>query len=312
MPPMNHAPVAFFAFNRPEHAAATLEALAGNHGAEHTVVYAFCDGPRPHRGDDIRSVEAVRQVLRRTSGFRDLHVIARAANAGLSASIIGGVSQLVEEYGRVIVVEDDLVTSPFFLRFMNEGLDFYEHKDRVISIHGYIYPVKETLPEAFFLRGADCWGWATWKRGWKLFEPDGRKLLSELGGRGLEREFDMNGARAYVGMLEDQIAGRCDSWAIRWDATAFLRDKLTLYPGVSLVRNIGLDHSGTHCGTAEHLGGGLSDHALDVRVEPIEASVAGRETVERFLRAQSPTLPRSRWSRWWDRARSMLRTSSPP
>lgn len=306
---MNHAPVAFFAFNRPEHSAATLAALAANHGAEHTVVYAFCDGPRPHRSDDVRLVEAVRQVLRRAWGFRDLHIIERAANAGLSASIIGGVSQLVEEYGRVIVVEDDLVTSPFFLQFMNEGLDFYEHEDRVISIHGYIYPVQETLPEAFFLRGADCWGWATWKRGWQLFEPDGRKLLEELLARGLQRAFDMNGSRSYVGMLEDQIAGRCDSWAIRWDAAAFLRDKLTLYPGVSLVRNIGLDHSGTHCGTADHLGGDLADHALDVRVASIEASLVGQQSVERFLRAAQPASLRSntRGLAWWRRLRAVFK-----
>lgn len=309
---MNHAPVAFFAFNRPDHAAATLAALARNEGAEHTLVYAFCDGPRPQRSDDARLVAAVRRIVGQASGFRQLHIIERSENVGLSASIIGGVSQLVNEHGSVIVVEDDLVTSPYFLRFMNEGLEFYEHEDRVISIHGYVYPVQESLPDAFFLRGADCWGWATWKRGWELFERDGRKLLSELQARGLEREFDMNGARAYVSMLKDQIAGRCDSWAIRWDAAAFLRDKLTLYPGVSLVRNIGLDHSGTNCGTADHLGGDLVDRPLDVRVEAIQASVLGRESFERFLRAKLPTPVKSGWRAWWRRLRSRLRTYSPP
>lgn len=309
---MNHAPIAFFAFNRPDHAAATLAALARNHGAENTLLYAFCDGPRPHRSDDARLVAEVRRVVGQASGFRDLRVVERSENVGLAASIIGGVSQLVEEHGSVIVVEDDLVTSPYFLRFMNEGLDFYEREDRVISIHGYVYPVQEALPDAFFLRGADCWGWATWKRGWELFEPDGQKLLSELQARGLERAFDMNGARAYVGMLQDQIAGRCDSWAIRWDAAAFLQDRLTLYPGTSLVRNIGLDHSGTHCGTADHLGGSLVDRPLDVRVEPIQASALGRESFERFLRAKPPAQAQSTWQVWWRRLRSRLRTCSPP
>jgi hypothetical protein len=194
---------------------------------------------------------------------------------------------------------------------MNSGLDRYEHDERVISIHGYVYPVSTVLPEAFFMRGADCWGWATWKRGWDLFEPDGSRLLREHQARGLEREFDMNGARAYVRMLEDQIAGRCDSWAIRWDAAAFLRDKLTLYPGVSLVRNIGLDNSGTHCGPAEHLAVPLADQPVDVRVDDVAPSPVGRRAFEQFFRGErSPA--GSGWRAWWRRTRAALRLSSPP
>jgi hypothetical protein len=130
---------------------------------------------------------------------------------------------------------------------MNEALEKYEKNGRVISAHGYVYPVKGTLPETFFLKGADCWGWATWKRAWDLFEPDGRKLFGALKQQGLIRRFDYNGAYPYTKMLSRQIAAKNDSWAIRWYASALLHDKFTLYPGKSLVHNIGNDNSGTHC-----------------------------------------------------------------
>ncbi|HOD41117.1 MAG TPA: hypothetical protein PKL57_11210, partial [Candidatus Wallbacteria bacterium] len=166
---------------------------------------------------------------------------------GLAKSIIAGVTDVVEKYGRVIVMEDDMVSSPYFLRYMNEGLEFYENCDRVVSIHGYIYPVEGKLDETFFLKGADCWGWATWKRGWSVFESDGKKLLKELRERNLTAEFDFDGSYGFTQMLEHQIEGVNDSWAIRWHASAFLKDKLTLYPGRSLIDNIGNDASGTHC-----------------------------------------------------------------
>jgi hypothetical protein len=305
------APIALFTFNRPEHTAATIAALSRNELAAESSLWAFSDGPRAGRPADPATIAAVRNLLRSARGFREVHVVERPENIGLSRSIIAGVTDLVSRYGRVIVLEDDIVTSPHFLSFMNSGLDRYEHDERVISIHGYVYPVSTVLPEAFFMRGADCWGWATWKRGWDLFEPDGSRLLRELKARGLEREFDMNGARAYVRMLEDQIAGRCDSWAIRWDAAAFLRDKLTLYPGVSLVRNIGLDNSGTHCGPAEHLAVPLADQPVDVRVDDVAPSPVGRRAFEQFFRGErSPA--GSGWRAWWRRTRAALRLSSPP
>lgn len=308
------APIALFTYNRLEHTAATLAALASNPLATDSPLWAFSDGPRPGRPDDPVKVAAVRDLLRNTRGFREVNVVERRENLGLSRSIIAGVGEMVERHGRVIVLEDDIVTSPHFLRYMNDGLELYQDDDRVISIHGYVYPVATALPHAFFLRGADCWGWATWKRGWNLFEPNGRKLLDELRSHGLEREFDMNGARAYVKMLEDQIAGRCDSWAIRWDAAAFLRNKLTLYPGVSLVRNIGLDNSGTHCGTAEHLAVTLADQPVDVRVEEVAASSIARQAFEHFFRGEraAPKAHRRPWRTWWRWAQSAFRPWSPP
>jgi hypothetical protein len=130
---------------------------------------------------------------------------------------------------------------------MNRALSLYENDERVISIHGYVYPVKEALPENFFLRGADCWGWATWKRGWDLFESRGEYLLEKIKKEKLEYSFNFDGSYNYLDLLKMQIRGKNDSWAIRWHASAFLHNKFTLYPGKSLVANIGFDGSGANC-----------------------------------------------------------------
>jgi hypothetical protein len=155
---------------------------------------------------------------------------------------------------------------------MNQGLSMYASDENVICIHGYIYPVKAQLPQSFFVRGAHCWGWATWKRGWDLYEEDGQVLLDELINKGLSWEFDYNGTYPFTMMLENQIRGLNNSWAIRWHAVAFLRNKLTLYPAVSLVRNIGFDQSGVH--SSPH------DRVYDTKVSNEEIHLLKIETKE--------------------------------
>jgi hypothetical protein len=267
------APIALFVYNRPQHTALTLEALRRNEVSAQTDLYVFSDGPR--RPEDESSVSAVRSLIRQTTGFRKVHLMESQQNKGLSRSIIGGVSRVLETAENVIVMEDDIVTSPYFLDYMNQALTLYQHDEQVISIHGYVYPVRKKLPPTFFLRGADCWGWATWRRGWSMFEPDGRKLLAALTDEKLIHQFDYNGAFANSKMLEDQIHGKNDSWAIRWHASAFLRNKLTLYPGTSLVRNIGLDNSGTHSGVSTAYDGSLQQEPVLVeRIPTIECEDA--------------------------------------
>jgi hypothetical protein len=234
----SYAPIALFVFNRLEHSRRTVDALRANEHAAQSDLFVFCDGARDAK--DVSSVASVREFVRGITGFRSCTVIESEKNRGLAASIIGGVTEVLGRHPRVIVMEDDLVTSPFFLRYMNEGLDYYEADERVASIHGYVYPTLLPLPETFFLRGADCWGWATWRRGWALFNPNGSELLAGLRTLGLTREFDFDGAFQYTAMLQDQISGANNSWAIRWYASTFLANKVTLYPGRSLVINIGV------------------------------------------------------------------------
>ena len=275
------APLALFAFKRPDLLRQTVEALQKNAEARESFLYVFIDGPR--RDDEKSKVDEVEAYCRAISGFKQIFIQRQTANRGLAKSIIAGVTEVVNQHGQVIVVEDDLVTSPYFLRYMNEALEKYRYQDQVISIHGYVYPVQDSLPETFFLKGADCWGWATWARGWKYFESDGRRLLVELKSRGLKKRFDFDGAYPYVKMLEDQIAGRNDSWAIRWNASAFLRDKLTLYPGRSLVHNIGFDSSGTHCADGAQFDVQLADRPLQLADISVEESEVAFEKIKKYL-----------------------------
>ena len=158
------APIALFVYARPDHALRTVEALLKNPEASGSDLIVFSDAART--ADKEEAVHHVREYVANIQGFRSLTVHHRPQNYGLAKSIIDGVSQVLETYDRVIVLEDDMETSPHFLRYMNAALYNYADDERVISVHGYVYPTNQTLPEAFFLRGADCWGWATWRRGW--------------------------------------------------------------------------------------------------------------------------------------------------
>jgi GT2 family glycosyltransferase len=245
------APVALFAYKRPHHLHQAIQALAASVLARHTRLYIFCDGPA--QDSDSGPVEQTRRVAHSAEGFARIEVIERIHNFGLAASVIAGIDLVLKEHDRVIVLEDDLVVDPTFLDFLNQGLEMYRSDDEVISIHGFTPGTSVSLPQSFFLRGADCWGWGTWRRGWAQFNPDGTELLRLIDESGEQAAFDFDGAYAYRQMLVDQVRGQVNSWAIRWYASAFLARRLTLYPSRSLVRNIGQDGSGTHKGRFEPL-----------------------------------------------------------
>lgn len=271
------APVALFAFRRPDHLLRCLTSLAACPEAASTDLVVFCDGPRgPH---DAAAVEEVRAIAREAAGFGSVKVVEQPVNRGLAASVIDGVTAVLGDHECVIVVEDDLVVSVDFLRFLNEALDMYGDDEDVVSIHAFSYPTYGELPQTFFLRGADCWGWATWRRGWALFDPDGPGLLARLRASGLEREFDLDGAYPYTALLEDQVEGRVDSWAVRWRASAFLAGRVTLWPGVSLVENIGQDGSGTHSVATSSLAVEAARLAWPLERIPVQESAAARTAI---------------------------------
>lgn len=276
------APIVLFVYARPEHARLTVESLLANpESCEHDLI-VYSDAAKD--AEKVEAVERVRNYIKSVEGFNSITLRNRPNNFGLAKSIISGVSEVLTAYDRVIVLEDDMVTSRYFLSYMNEALDRFEADGRVISIHGYVYPVRSALPEAFFLKGADCWGWATWRRGWAYFNPNGKALLDELKGRNLVRSFDFNGSCDYSGMLEAQIEGRNDSWAIRWHASAYLAGMLTLYPGQSLIRNIGNDCSGTHCGNTFVYDVNLSCTPINLDDVVVIESELARDIFEGYFR----------------------------
>ncbi len=287
---MNLAPIVLFAYKRPWHTRQTVEALQQNELAAESELFIFSDGARSEA--DNKKVSEVRKYIKTITGFRRITIIEREQNLGLAKSIIAGVTDIVRRYGRIIVLEDDMITSPYFLRFMNEALEYYKNEEKVISIHGYIYPVKAKLPDTLFLRGADCWGWATWKRGWDLFESDGQKLLNEIKKKKLGKRFDINGAYPYTRMLKNQVNGHNDSWAIRWYASAFLKEKLTLYPGRSLIYNIGLDKSGTHCNATYFYDSEITLESISVVPIPIVENALALKEIEKYFRSAGPSFLR--------------------
>lgn len=283
-----YAPICLFVYSRLMHTTKTVEALQRNKLANQSDLIIYSDYPR--MPSDQESVAEVRKYIKTISGFKSITINYRNYNFGLANSIIDGVAEVLRNFERIIVVEDDLVTSPHFLQYMNDSLDYYADKERVISIHGYALPTKKPLPEAFFLKGADCWGWATWRRGWELFNPDGSQLLNQLTQKKMLHEFDYDGSFPFSRMLRNQINGKNNSWAIRWHASAFLADRLTLHPGRSLVSNIGHDASGTHCNKTNHYDVSISSTPIEFKEIVIENSIIAREMFIDFYKKNQQKL----------------------
>ena len=275
---MQPAPIVLFVYNRLDHLKQTVNALQKNELAQDSPLIIYSDAPKNSYAKP--AIHAVREFIRTINGFKSVEIIEQATNRRLAPLLIEELPKVLARFGRVIVLEDDIVTSPYFLRFMNAGLEKYADDDRVISIHGYVYPLDEDIRQPFFLKGADCWGWATWKRGWQLFEADSEKLYSSLVSRGLLERLDFFGAYGFSSVLKSHVDGAPDGWDIRWYASALLHDKLTLCPGRPLAKNIGFDGSGMHCG---------NDCTFDVHLcmEPIKVDKIPVEENHDILMAYS-------------------------
>lgn len=245
----NRAPVALFNYCRPNHSKQVLDALAENIGAAETRLYLIQDGLKLESDPKLERDHAlVTQLITEFEWPGEKILVIKNENHGLANSIISGVSDLTDEYGKVIVLEDDVVPNKYFLSFMNKALEFYEEVSQVGHVSGYMFPIQtKGLPETFFYNAATCWGWGTWKRAWEHFEPNAGKLVQQLKERNLRREFNLDGAYDFFEMLEKNRDGLNDSWAIRWQASLKLMGLLSLHPRLSYTQNIGFDGSGVHC-----------------------------------------------------------------
>lgn len=247
---MSYAPISLFVYNRPWHTRQAVESLLVNPGAAHSPLYIFSDAPRGATASE--AVAEVRAYIRTIAGFKTVTIIERETNFGLARSIIDGVTRLCEEYGRVIVMEDDLVTSPHFLAYMNDALALYENEGRVMQVAGYMFPVNLDINEdVLLLPFISSWGWATWKRAWQHFDAEAKGYKKLVKDRTLRKQFDLGGHYGYFKMLRAQQQGKADSWAIRWYLSVFLRNGLALYPKKTLVRNLGFDGSGVNCAVSK-------------------------------------------------------------
>lgn len=288
---MSFAPIVLFVFDRPDHTEKTLESLMNNNFSQQSDLFIYADGPKKNSSaSQIENIKKVRNVIREKKWCATVTVYEQEENKGLSLSVIEGVTKIVNKFGRVIVLEDDLVTSPFFLQYMNEALEQYESNENVACISGYVYPIKKKMPETYFIKGADCWGWATWQRSWKLFENDGLKLLTQLQNQSLTRAFDFDSTYPYTVMLQDYLNGKNDSWAIRWYASAYLQHTYCLYPSVSLVQNIGFDGSGIHSGVSSKWDVEISYRPILVETQPVIQNKEAYEQFKLYFQSLKPSL----------------------
>lgn len=278
----NLAPIVLFTYNRPQHTQQTVEALLKNEYAAESDLIVYSDGSKDEK--TWQGVAETRKYIHSITGFKSIRIIEREKNWGLANNIIDGVTTVVNKYGKIIVMEDDLLAAPYFLCFMNEALNKYEGNDQIASIHGYVYPVKENLPLNFFLSHPDSWAWGTWANAWAIFEADGKKLLELLKSKRLEKSFDFNNSYYFVKMLKAQIKGKNSSWAIRWYASVFLKNKLCLYPHKSLIYQNGMDGSGTHCSDDDWFDVEPVNSHIPIINIPVEENLYVRKAYEVFFK----------------------------
>lgn len=249
------APIVLFVYNRPVHTEQTLEALSNNDLASESELYIYADGPKPNATPEQHDkIAEVRNVIRKKQWCGEVHIVESDINKGLADSIISGVTEIVNKYEKVIVLEDDICTSVGFLRFMNEALAMYEYEEKVMQVSGYIYPHKyKTKDTTCFLRIMSCWGWGTWKRAWKYYEHDIDVHLSHYSTAKEIKEFDIEGHGKFYWQLLANKNNEIYTWAVRWYASWLYKGGYTLFPTRSLIRNIGLDNSGEHSQARDEL-----------------------------------------------------------
>ena len=244
---MKTAPIALFVYDRPWHTRETIEALKNNELAEESDLYIFSDAAKNTKEEN--NVAEVREYIRAIKGFREVNITENEKNRGLADNIISGVTGVVEQQKRIIVLEDDIVTSPVFLTFMNRALDYYADKDKIWHVSGWNYPIDSSgLGDVFSWRVMNCWGWATWEDRWKNFEKEPDDLIDMFTKEEISR-FDLDDCGAFWNQVLDNANGKINTWAIFWYAAIFRHNALCLNPTISYVKNIGHDGSGENCTT---------------------------------------------------------------
>lgn len=237
------APIVLFAYNRREHLEQTVLSLQANYLAQESELVVFSDGPKSR--NDENKVAEVRLFLRGIQGFKSVSVVERKSNFGLAASIVDGVSQIVKKSGKVIVLEDDIVTSPYFLNYMNDALDFYQDDPDVWHISGFSPDIGQDVPEHYFIMPTTCWGWGTWSGRWQYLNMDVQTLIKEVSGKS-KKIFNYAGVDYYSHLLMN-ASGKMQTWAVFWYATCYLNHGFSLHPRESFSANIGHDGSGENC-----------------------------------------------------------------
>ena len=242
---MELAPIVIFTYNRPDKTLSVINSLKRNNQAKQSDLYVFSDGINKSKKDDFFRVNCVREIIKNIDGFKNIHIIHRKKNMGLYKNITSGLDYIFKKRKKAIILEDDIVVSQNFLKYMNDSLILYENDNEVGSICSNLSKNKEKLPNTFFSYHQDCWGWGAWRRSWKLFNHNSQKLLKKIKDQGLEKKFNFENQYDFLRLLEEnQIKKR--SWAVNWYASLFVHKKLNLYSSIPMSKNIGFGQDSTN------------------------------------------------------------------
>lgn len=243
---MRLAPVVLFVYNRPLHTKKTIESLQRNILANESELFIFSDGPK-NESDEVKVAE-VRTYIKSIKNFKNVAIQKFETNRGLANSVIDGVTKIINEFNKVIVMEDDLISSPGFLKFMNEALDFYRDDERMSSISGYSFPIEipeEYDKDVYILPRASTWGWGSWRNRWQEADWELKDFKEFSTTKKIQKDFN-EGGEDLSPMLKAQFWGNIDSWGVRWSYAHFKKRTYCLYPVTSKIKNIGADNSGRH------------------------------------------------------------------
>jgi len=247
---MKLAPIILFVYNRPDLTVEVIKSIKKNRLSKKSNLWIFSDGINKNEKDDYLKVSCVRAIINNLQGFKNIKIIERNNNIGTYKNITSGIDRVFKTEKKAIIIEDDVLVSEFFLEYMNKSLDQYKRDSKIGSICSNIWGLqslnnKKKLPSTFLLHHSDCWGWATWKKSWKLYSHDSRKLIKEIKHRGLEKKFNLDNVYNYTSLLEQNIK-RKRSWAVNWYASLFINNKLNLFSSLIISKNIGFGENSTN------------------------------------------------------------------
>ena len=248
---MSLAPIILFVYNRPNHTKKTINALAKNELAKESKLFVYSDGPKDK--SDEKLIKQVRDIIHTVDGFKKIEICEKEKNHGLANSVIAGVTDVIDKFGKAIVMEDDLISSKYLLVYLNEALEFYKNMEKIFSISAYNHPpnIMKFLTnydkDIYFVKRAPSWGWATWYNRWDKADWCVIDYDDFVGNRKMIKQFHLGGDDLFD-LLKAQMEGTVDSWLIRWNYTYLKHDAYSVYPVKSYINNIGYDGTGTNCG----------------------------------------------------------------
>ncbi|MEM6843547.1 MAG: FkbM family methyltransferase [Bacteroidota bacterium] len=306
----NSAPIVLFVYNRPKHTLRTLEALSRNILADQSTLYVFADGPKVNAtNQDIKAIEATRQIVRQRDWCKEVIVEESSINQGLADSIVTGVSHVVNTHGSIIVLEDDIETSPGFLQYMNDALTLYQDEEKVMHISSYMFPVDKQLPSTFFYNTASCWGWGTWKRAWQHYNHDATYLAQQIKVRDQIQSFNIEESYPFYQSLLANAHGEKKTWAVRWYASFFLRKGLALHPYPSLTNNIGFDASGENCSTNDLYYWPILAQNIEIEDITLTEFTQARRAMKQFYRTNMANKKKTLFFKFTKKTKNLIPSS---